>query len=74
MLIWALLIIFFWAVVPGLITGWMLGERGCQERLRCAAVAAPRAAEFHQRGPGQRVELGARGLLVRVGRVHLRRA
>lgn len=28
MLIWALLIIFFWAVVPGLITGWMLGERG----------------------------------------------
>lgn len=28
MLVWALLIIFFWAVVPGLITGWMLGERG----------------------------------------------
>jgi hypothetical protein len=28
MLIWALLIIFFWAVVPGLITGWMLRERG----------------------------------------------
>lgn len=28
MLAWALLIIFFWAVVPGLITGWMLGERG----------------------------------------------
>src|SRR5215211_3981509 len=28
MLIWVLLIIFFWAVVPGLITGWMLGERG----------------------------------------------
>ncbi|HEX8354165.1 MAG TPA: hypothetical protein VF611_14755, partial [Pyrinomonadaceae bacterium] len=28
MLIWALLVIFFWAVVPGLITGWMLGERG----------------------------------------------
>ena len=22
------LLIFFWAVVPGLITGWMLGERG----------------------------------------------
>lgn len=28
MLVWALVIIFFWAVVPGLITGWMLGERG----------------------------------------------
>jgi len=28
MLVWALLIILFWAVVPGLITGWMLGERG----------------------------------------------
>ncbi len=28
MLAWILLIIFFWAVVPGLITGWMLGERG----------------------------------------------
>src|SRR5919107_4780516 len=28
MLVWVLLIIFFWAVVPGLITGWMLGERG----------------------------------------------
>ncbi|HEX8283882.1 MAG TPA: hypothetical protein VF588_11035 [Pyrinomonadaceae bacterium] len=28
MLAWVLLIIFFWAVVPGLITGWMLGERG----------------------------------------------
>lgn len=28
MLIWALLVIFFWAVVPGLITGWMLRERG----------------------------------------------
>ncbi|HEX8499460.1 MAG TPA: hypothetical protein VF659_02625 [Pyrinomonadaceae bacterium] len=28
MLIWALVVIFFWAVVPGLITGWMLGERG----------------------------------------------
>jgi hypothetical protein len=28
MLIWILLIILFWAVVPGLITGWMLGERG----------------------------------------------
>src|SRR5919112_3701602 len=28
MLAWALLIIFFWAVVPGLITGWRLGERG----------------------------------------------
>jgi hypothetical protein len=28
MLIWVLLIIFFWAVVPGLITGWMLRERG----------------------------------------------
>jgi hypothetical protein len=27
MMIWALLI-FFWAVVPGLITGWMLRERG----------------------------------------------
>ena len=25
---WALLIILFWAVVPGLITGWMLRERG----------------------------------------------
>jgi hypothetical protein len=28
MLIWALMAIFFWAVVPGLITGWMLRERG----------------------------------------------
>lgn len=28
MVVWALLIIFFWAVMPGLITGWMLGERG----------------------------------------------
>ena len=28
MLIWALVVIFFWAVVPGLITGWMLRERG----------------------------------------------
>lgn len=28
MLIWVLFIILFWAVVPGLITGWMLGERG----------------------------------------------
>ena len=28
MWIWALLIILFWAVVPGLITGWMLRERG----------------------------------------------
>jgi hypothetical protein len=28
MLIGALLVIFFWAVVPGLITGWMLRERG----------------------------------------------
>ena len=28
MVVWALLIILFWAVVPGLITGWMLGERG----------------------------------------------
>jgi hypothetical protein len=28
MWIWALLIILFWAVVPGLITGWMLHERG----------------------------------------------
>ena len=28
MLIWALLVILFWAVVPGLITGWMLRERG----------------------------------------------
>jgi hypothetical protein len=27
-MVWVLLIIFFWAVVPGLITGWMLGERG----------------------------------------------
>jgi hypothetical protein len=28
MVVWILLGIFFWAVVPGLITGWMLGERG----------------------------------------------
>jgi hypothetical protein len=28
LMVWVLLIIFFWAVVPGLITGWMLGERG----------------------------------------------
>ena len=28
MWIWALLIILFWAVVPGLITGWMFRERG----------------------------------------------
>jgi uncharacterized membrane protein YdfJ with MMPL/SSD domain len=28
MAVWALLIILFWAVVPGLITGWMLRERG----------------------------------------------
>ncbi|HEX8687100.1 MAG TPA: hypothetical protein VF654_11380, partial [Pyrinomonadaceae bacterium] len=28
MLIWALVVIFFWAVVPGLITGWMMRERG----------------------------------------------
>jgi cytoskeletal protein RodZ len=28
MLISALLVIFFWGVVPGLITGWMLRERG----------------------------------------------
>lgn len=28
MWIWALLVILFWAVVPGLITGWMLRERG----------------------------------------------
>ncbi len=52
----------------------MLGERARQKRLRGAAVAAPRAAELHQRGPGQRVQLGARGLLLRVRRVHFRRA
>ena len=28
MLIWVLLAVFFWAVVPGLITGWMRRERG----------------------------------------------
>jgi len=28
MLVWTLLIVFFWAVVPGLITGWMRRERG----------------------------------------------
>src|SRR5829696_5213115 len=28
MMVWALLIILFWAAVPGLITGWMLRERG----------------------------------------------
>ena len=28
MWVWALLVILFWAVVPGLITGWMLRERG----------------------------------------------
>src|SRR5438270_13995152 len=28
MLIWVLLVVFFWAVVPGLITGWMRRERG----------------------------------------------
>ncbi len=28
MWIWALLVILFWAVVPGLITGWMFRERG----------------------------------------------
>jgi hypothetical protein len=28
MLVWILLIVLFWAVVPGLITGWMRRERG----------------------------------------------
>src|SRR5436853_4777354 len=28
MLIWVLLAVFFWAVVPGLISGWMRRERG----------------------------------------------
>src|SRR5437660_5580147 len=28
MLVWTLLIVFFWAIVPGLITGWMRRERG----------------------------------------------
>src|SRR5215207_6641265 len=28
MMVWALLIILFWAAVPGLITGWMLREHG----------------------------------------------
>jgi hypothetical protein len=44
----------------------MLGECVGEQWLRGSAVAAPGAAEFHHRRPGQRVELGARRFLVGV--------
>ncbi|HST50704.1 MAG TPA: hypothetical protein VLJ61_01740 [Pyrinomonadaceae bacterium] len=87
MVVWTLLIVFFWAVVPGLITGWMRRERGRSflPGLLVGVILGPLGIlitlvlmYFYERRDARGRRAGGRGRAVRVfydiplvGRLHV---